>query len=94
MQNNIVRYILNAPPRAHVGAQEFKQVGLLPVAQRVNQLKLNHMYDIVNRTAPGYLLCHIEMVDQKHGHYTRASVMSCSVPRVKGTARNTFFTQG
>lgn len=43
-----VRYILKVPPRTHVGAQEFKQVGLLPVALRVNQLKINHMYDITN----------------------------------------------
>ena len=65
MQNNVIRYILNAFQRTHIGSQEFKHASLLQ-GHHVNQLKLNHMYDINNRTAPGYLLCHIAMVLQQH----------------------------
>jgi hypothetical protein len=44
--------MLNAPPRTHVGYNEFKFVGLLPVEYRVEQLKLGHMYNIINGSAP------------------------------------------
>ena len=59
-QNKIVRFLLNAPPRFHVGANEFKTVGLRPVECRVEQLKLSHMF-IINQ-APEYLRTNVEMV--------------------------------
>ena len=37
--NKIIRFMLNAPWRFHVGANEFKHVGLLPIEYRVEQLK-------------------------------------------------------
>ena len=37
-QNKIIRFMLNAPCRFHVGANEFKHVGLLPIEYRVEQL--------------------------------------------------------
>ena len=39
----------------HVGANEFKTVGLLAVNYRVEQLKLGHMFNIINVKAPEYL---------------------------------------
>ena len=35
-------------------------VGLLPVKYRVEQLKLGHMYNVINRDAPDYLRTNIE----------------------------------
>ena len=55
MQNNVIRYMLNVPARTHIGVQEFWEVGLLPLESRVDQLKLNHMFDILNNRAPGYM---------------------------------------
>ena len=43
-QNKIVQLLLNAPPRFHVGANEYKTVGLLPVGYQVEQLKLGQYY--------------------------------------------------
>ena len=40
--------MLNAPWRFHVGANEFKHVGLLPIEYRVEQLMLGHMFNIIN----------------------------------------------
>lgn len=37
-----------------MGRDEFKRLGLLPVYLRVEQLKLNHMYNDVNGYAPVY----------------------------------------
>ena len=54
-QNKIIRYVLNLSPFTHIGLDEFKIVKMLPVEYRVQQLKLNHMYDIVNGVAPDYM---------------------------------------
>ena len=56
--------------------------------------QLNHMFDIVNDRAPGYMKNHIDMVYNHHSYNTRASVMSCKIPRVNSTARRTFFHTG
>lgn len=94
-QNNVIRYMLNVPPRTHIGPAEMKEVGLLPVEGRVKQLKLNHMFDIIHKRAPEYMNCQIDMAGSQHNRNTRASIMSCSVPRVKGKiARSSFFYTG
>lgn len=93
MQNNVIRYLLNAPPRTHIGRDAFKRVGLLPVQVRVEQLKLNHMYNVINGSAPKYLHSSIKMVHTQHYHNTRASVRSCKVPRVNNAAGSSFFIQ-
>jgi hypothetical protein len=36
MQNNVFRYMLNVPPRTHIGVQEFREVGLLPLESNLN----------------------------------------------------------
>ncbi len=54
-QNKVIRFLLNAPARSHIGAHEFGLIGMLPVELRVKQLKLNLVYNIVNGNAPTYL---------------------------------------
>jgi len=52
-----------------------KKVGLLPVHVRVEHFKLNHMYKVINGSAPKYLHSHIKMGHKQHNHNTRASVL-------------------
>ena len=47
-QNKVIRFLLNAPARTHIGANEFRKVGMLPVELRVKQLKLNLVHNIIN----------------------------------------------
>ena len=96
LQNNIIRYILSAAPRTHIGYNQFKLVGMLnfPVELRVEQLKLNHMFNIINHCAPEYLNCNIEMVRNRHSYRTRASELSCVVPRVSGMGKSSFAYTG
>ena len=54
-QNKVIRFLLNAPARTHIGANEFRKVGMLPVELRVKQLKLNLVHNIINGKAPNYL---------------------------------------
>ena len=75
MQNNVIRYMLNVPPRTHIGVQEFREVGLLPLESRVDQLIPNHMFVILNDCAPGYLKNHIDIVYNQPSYNTRASVL-------------------
>ena len=81
--------LLNVPPRSHVGANEFKTVGLLPVEYRVEQLKLGHMFNIINIKVQEYLRTNVEMVH--HRYPTRASNLACVIPRVKGSGQTSFF---
>ena len=74
MQNNMICFILPKPTRYHIGINEIKRVEFLPVKLRFEQLKLNHMYNIINGVAPKYLGSQILMVHTQHAHETRASV--------------------
>ena len=94
MQNNMIRFILGKPPRYHVTFNDFKKVDILPVKLRVEQLKLNHMFNIINGIAPKYLGSEIVMVNSQHNHATRASVRSCKVPSARSAARSSFFYTG
>ena len=82
-QNKIIRFMLNAPWRFHVGANEFKHVGLLPIEYRVEQLMLGHMFNIINGNAPTYSISGINM--NQHRYSTRARELSCVIPRVKSS---------
>ena len=94
-QNKIIRFMLNAPWRFHVGANEFKHVGLLPIEYRVEQLMLGHMFNnknIINGNAPAYLISGINM--NQHRYSTRARELSCVIPRVKCSGLTSFLYQG
>ena len=45
-------------PRDHIGQEELDQIGTLNVKDRVQQLKLNHVFKIWNNTAPAYMYHH------------------------------------
>ena len=60
-QNKIIRFMLNAPWRFHVGANELNHFGLLPIEYRVEQLMLGHMFNIVNGNALTYLISGIKI---------------------------------
>ena len=82
--------MLNAPLVFHVGVNEFKFVGLLPFEYRVEQLKLGHMYNSINGNATYYLRANIDMVRNQNEYSTRASDLSCVIPRVNGSGRTSF----
>lgn len=89
-QNKIIRFLLNAPARTHIGAQEFGLVGMLPVELRVKQLKLNLVYNIVNGNAPSYLSSSFNLTRNRHAINTRSSAMSLQVPHIKTFSKSSF----
>ena len=89
-QNKVIRFILGLPSRSHIGVTEFSSACMLPVPLRVDQLKLNHMYNIVNGISPHYLRGEVSMAGN-HGHNTRSGNRACFVPRVNSFAIKSFF---
>ena len=86
-QNKILRYMLNAPQRSHVGVNEFKSV-----EYRVEQLKLGHMYNITNGIAPDYLRANIDMV--RNIYTVQEQVTYRVIQRVNGSGRSSFLYTG
>ena len=89
-QNKIIRFILGLPSRSHMGLTEFSGASMLPVPLRVDQLKLNHVYNIINSIAPSYLKSKISIAGHT-GHVTRFGNRACFVPRVNSLAIKSFF---
>ena len=58
-----------------------------------DQLKLNHMYSIINGIAPSYLKNEIAITGH-HGHVTRSGNRACFVPSVNSFAIKSFFYTG
>ena len=88
LQNKVVRYLLNLTPRTHVGVNEFKAVKMLPVNYRVDQLKLNLMFNINHGMAPSYMFS--SRVRDQHSIGTRSREYDVVVPRVRGPGSSTF----
>ena len=87
-QNKVIRFMLNLPPRAHIGAEQFQMVGMLPVEYRVEQLQVNHMFNIQHGHALEYLKAQFQT--SLASHNTRNSIASFYVPRVNGFGKNSF----
>jgi hypothetical protein len=90
LQNKVIRYILGVPPRTHLGMAEFSQVCMLPVEYRVDQLKLNHMFNIVHGSAPDYLKQSIK-ISRNARYETRSGRLACFIPSVKSFGQRSFF---
>ena len=90
VQNKVIRFVLGISPRTHLGCSEFSIVNILPVKYRADQIKLNHMFNIVHGSAPEYLKQSINL--SRSNHYdTRPGNLSCVMPSVKGFGIKSFF---
>ena len=92
-QNKVIRFILGLHSRSHIGPTECSGASMLPVPLRVDQLKLNHMYNIINGIAPSYLKSEISIADHT-GHVTQSGNSASFVPRVNSFAIKSFFYTG
>ena len=90
VQNKVIRFVLGIPPRTHLGCSEFSRVNILPVKYRADQIKLNHMFNIVHGSAPEYLKHSINL-SRSNRYDTRSGNLSCVMPSVKGFGIKSFF---
>ena len=54
-QNKMIRFILDLGPRVSISEEYLEKVKMLRISDRVTQLRLNHVFNIVNGSAPSYL---------------------------------------
>lgn len=73
-QNKLVRFVLNLHPRSHLGKEHFVKINWLPVADRVNQITVCHVFKIYLNTAPAYMSEHFTPVSDIHNYPTRFRV--------------------
>ena len=77
-QNKLIRFVLNLHPRSHIGKEQFLSVNWLPVACRVNQIILCHVFKINSNLTPFYLSEHFTPVIDVHNYPTRFRVKAGS----------------
>ena len=94
-QNKVIRSVLNIVPRSHLGPDEFRSLGWLPVSKRVDQIVLNHVFKINSRTSPDYMTEHFVLTSVVHSYGTRFKENGYfSLSKVKGFGKKTFASQG
>ncbi|MCU7801520.1 MAG: reverse transcriptase family protein [gamma proteobacterium symbiont of Lucinoma myriamae] len=94
-QNKIIRFVLKMDPRSHIGSHEFISLGWLPVARRVDQIILNHVFKIKSGTTPDYMTEHFVPASSVHSYGTRFRENGCfSIPKVKGFGKKSFGYNG
>lgn len=90
----MIRFALQLPPRTHLNSSHFENVGWLPIELRVEQIRLNHMHKVYNKTAPQYLIENFRLVKEHHFYITRSSVSNFILPGVNSAGRNSSYYTG
>ena len=86
--NKVIRFVFDMSARAHLESAHFKQMGWLPVSQRVTYIKLNHVYRVKEGLAPKYLS--ENLVFNSYVHSTRSGPYSIFIPSGARFYRNSF----
>ena len=77
-QNKCIRYCLKLDNRAHIGANEFKEINWLPKKERVSQCICVNVFKFFNKMAPDYTS---EIFHPSHSrHNTRMSTYKLDLP--------------
>ena len=94
VQNKIIRFIFDLPAQSHVGYIEFSKAKMFPILaihKRIEQLKMNHMFNIIHGISPAYLKEGISLQDNA-SHQTRSvTFLSCQTPKVNSFGLKSFF---
>ena len=93
-QNKIVRFILNYHPRTHLIQNDFCLTGLLSMQDRAQQLRLNHMYAVYNKTCPQYMLNLFTRLSDMYQIETRGNACNFYIPKVNTVSIKAFYYTG
>ena len=89
------RFVLKMDPRSHVGANEFKSIGWLPVSRRVDQIILNHVFKIKSGQSAHYMAENFIQAGSVHSYGTRfRKIGNFSIPKVKSFGKKSFVYNG
>ena len=82
-------------PRSHVGANEFKSIGWLPVSRRVDQIILNDVFKIKSGQSAQYIAENFIKASSLHSYGTRFRESgNFSIPKVKSFGKKSFVYNG
>ena len=70
-QRKMVRFIMSADYRFHVGNAELRRLSWLNVSDRVLYFKLNHLFRVRHGLAPRYIMTNFRSLALSHSHNTR-----------------------
>ena len=91
-QNKMVRFILNIGPRHSINCDILDSLNMLNVEARVKQLRLNHVFNIVQGLAPNYLQENFTLVSSTSRYATRSSSnRNFIVPQISTYEAGTFY---
>ena len=88
----MVRFILNLGPRHSINCDILDCLNMLNVEARVKQLRLNHVFNIVQGLAPNYLQENFTLVFSTSRYATRSSSnRNFIVPQISTYEAGTFY---
>ena len=70
-QRKMVRFVMNADYRFHVGNHELRQLSWLSIPDRVLYFKMNHLFRVRHNLAPKYIMVNFKSIALSHSHNTR-----------------------
>ena len=83
IQRKCARFVLDFPPRGHIGDREYQSLNWLPFPKRVLYFTLIHTFKIRNGLAPTYLSVNFQQVDNMHSHNTRQCTTNFSLAHTR-----------
>ena len=72
-----MRFILDLPPMHSINYNVLSGLNLLNVEDRVEQLRLNHVFNIYHGKAPSYLCEQFSLRSEVSTRHTRSSSEEC-----------------
>ena len=91
-QNEIIRFVLKMNQSSHhVGANEFKYIGWLPISRRVDQIILYYVFKIKSGQSAHYIAANFIQARSVQSYGTRFRKSGIfSIPKVKSFGKKPF----
>ena len=94
MQNKVIRFIKGYTPRTSISFQDYVDLNMLNVNNRVKQLRLGHIHRVYYNKCPSYLKNNFERREDRMQYNTRSSSFNFNVPNVNNVSKQTFYYHG
>lgn len=94
MQNKVIRFVKNYSPRVSITYQDYLDLNMFNVENRVKQLRLNHIHRVYYNKCPSYLKDNFQRREDNMLYNTRSSRFNFVVPNVNNVSKQTFYYHG
>ncbi|KAL4240342.1 hypothetical protein ACF0H5_001132 [Mactra antiquata] len=94
MQNKVIRFIKGYTPRTSISFQDYVDLNMLNVNNRVKQMRLSHIHRVYYNKCPSYLKNNFERREDNMQYNTRSSSFNFNVPNVNNVSKQTFYYHG